>query len=294
MSAPPPFPVPARPADFGPRILDLPLDVIFDGDRLRDIDPAWAAALAADFEAGGEPPPIVVRPPAEGDSFTHEYALVAGGHRVAAYRLLGRLTIRAEIRKLSRAEARLVEIEENLFRHELNALDRAIFLVEHKKVWSDLHPEITHGGNRKSRKTKQEIKWQGLPLDPRRFTAEAAERTGMSERTIRSAIALVAALTPETIALLRGTEAARNASELQRLAAEPAERQVAVAKLLREGKAANVAAARIAAGVAPAGEGNPQEDLYRRLVSNWASADRKTRERFLKHAGLARYAGASS
>lgn len=279
-------PPPVRPSDFAPRIVEIPLDDIFDGDRLRDIDPAWAAALAANFEAGGKPPPIEVRVPSANEGVTQPYALVVGGHRMAAFRLLERRTIRAEIRELTRLQARLVEVEENLFRHELNALDRAVFLSEHAKVWGELHPEAAHGGDRKSRKSKDNIKSQGLRLDPRRFTQEAADRCGLSERTVQAALALVKALAPETIALLRGTETARNASELQRLAAEPADRQVAVARILREGKAPNVAQARIAAGVAPTGEGDPQEALFRSLVSNWDRADRKTRELFREHAGL--------
>ena len=277
----------AHASEPAPRFVDIPLDDIFDGDRLRDIDPAWAAALAANFEAGGKPPPIEVRVPAPEEGIAQPYALVVGGHRKAAFRLLGRPSIKAEIRNLTRLQARLVEVEENLFRHELNALDRAVFLAEHERVWLELHPETEHGGDRRSRRAEDKIKSQGLRLDPRRFTFEAAERCGLSERTVQAALALVKALAPETIALLRGTDTARNAAELQRLAAEPADRQVSVAKLLRMGKASNVAAARIMAGVAPAGEDDPQEALFRNLVSNWARADRKTRLRFLQHAGLA-------
>lgn len=281
---PPALPAPARPADFGPRIVPIPLDVIFVGDRLRDIDPAWAAALAADFDAGGEPPPIVVRRPEPGEGLEHEFALVAGGHRYEAFRLLDRATILSEIRDITRLQGRLVEIEENLFRHELNALDRAVFLAEHKRVWSDLNPEVSHGGDRKSGKGK--IKSQGLRLDPKRFTLEAAERCGLSERTVQAALALVEALSPEAVALLRGTPTARNASELQRLAQEPAEHQVALSRLLREGKAESVAKAKIASGTAPTGEGDLQEDLFRRICSIWERLDAKNRKRFAEHADL--------
>ncbi|MCJ2112752.1 ParB N-terminal domain-containing protein [Methylobacterium sp. E-025] len=276
----------AHSSNAAARIVEIPLDDIYDGDRLRDIDPAWAAALAADFEAGGEPPPIVVRPRGTEDAFDQEYGLVAGGHRHAAYRLLGRRTILAEIRPITRLQGRLVEIEENLFRHELNALDRAVFLSEHKRVWAEIHPDAAHGGDRKSKKDNAKIKSQGLRLDPKRFTAEAAERCGLSERTVQAALALVEALSPEAITLLRGTDTARNASDLQRIATEPAERQVRLARLLRDGKAANVAKARLAAGDAPAGEGDPQEELFRRIVANWERLDAKGRKRFLEHAGL--------
>lgn len=269
------------------RIVEIALDDIFDGDRLRDIDPAWAAALAANFEAGGKPPPIEVRIPVADEGIEQPYALVVGGHRMAAFRLLGRTSIRTEIRDLTRLEARLVEVEENLFRHELNALDRAVFLSEHKRVWGELHPQTGRGGDRKSANSKGKIKPTDCRFDPATFSKEAAERCGLSPRSIERAIALVEALTPETIGLLRGTETARNAAELKRLADEPAERQSLIAQVLREGKAATVAAARIQAGVAPAGEADPQETLFRSMVSGWARMDRKTRARFLDHAGLA-------
>lgn len=280
-----PFP-PAQSPDLMPRIVDLPIEAIFDGDRLRAIDPAWSAAMAASIEAGAELPPIVVRPPEPGEDFPGEYALVAGGHRLDAHRLADRLTIRAEIRPLSRLQARLVEIDENLFRHELNTLDRAIFLAERRRVWDELHPEAVHGGDRKSRNSKGKIKSQTLRLDPRRFTQEAAERCNLSERTVQAALALANSLTPETVELLRGTAWARNASELQRLAAEPAERQVMLARIHAQGEALTVAKARIAVGDAPTGEGDPQEELFRRIVANWERLDAKGRKRFLEHAGL--------
>lgn len=280
------LPTPAQMVALGYRVVELPVDVICDGDRLRAIDPAWAAAMAASLDNGAELPPIVVRSPEAGEEISGEYALVVGGHRLAAHRLAERLTIRAEIRSLTRLQGRLVEIEENLIRHELTPLDRAVFLSEHRKVWDELHPEARHGGDRKSQKAKGKIKWQGLPLDPQRFTKAAAERCGLSERTIRSALSLVEALSPETVALLRGSEWARNASELQRLAAEPAERQVALARIHAKGEAPTVAKARIAAGDAPTGEGDPQEELFRRIVANWDRLDAKGRKRFLDHASL--------
>lgn len=190
------------------------------------------------------------------------------------------------MRDYDRLNARIAEIDENLFRHELNPYDRCVFLAERKRVWDLLYPEVTHGGDRKSKGAQEKIKSQGLRHGPRRFTEEAAARCGLSERTVQAALKLASALSPEVRGLLRGTEWARNASELQRLAAEPAERQVALVKLHVERGTATVAAARAAAGVAPTGEGDPQEELFRRIVSNWDKLDAKGRRRFLDHAGL--------
>lgn len=276
----------ARPANGGAQLFEVPVDVIFDGDRLRDIDPSWAAVMAAHLEAGRRLTPIVLRRPEVGEEIAHEFALVAGGHRLAGHRLAGRLSIMAEIRDCSRLEARREEVEENLIRNELSPLDRAFFLREHKKVYELLHPETAHGGDRKSRKFQDNAKSQTLGLDPKRFTAEAARLCNLSEATIQSAIALADALDPQAVRLLRGTAVARNAAELRRLAGEPGDRQLVLAGLIRDGKAESVAKAKIVSGTAPAAEGDLQEDLFRRICSLWERLDAKNRKRFAKHANL--------
>jgi len=270
--ADPPFP-----------IADVALSDIYDGNRLREIETAWAEAMAASMERGARLPPVVLRRPDPREGIAQLYALVAGGHRLAAHRLLGRSTIRAEISSYDALQARLAEVQENLVRHDLNALDRALFIAEHKRVWELLHPEAGRGGDRRSKKA---TKVQGLHFGPRRFTDEMAEKCGLGTRTIKYALALSEALAPEAIRLLRGSGTARNAAELQRLGAEPRERQIQFAKLLADGAVETVAKAKTAAGLAPTGEGDPQEELFRRIVANWERLDAKGRKRFLEHAGL--------
>lgn len=272
-------------------IEDVPVGEIFDGNRLRDIEPAWAEAMAASMDQGARLPPVVLRRPHADEGIELPYALVAGGHRLAAHRLLGRSVIRAEISSYNALQARLAEVQENLVRHDLNALDRALFIAEHKRVWELLNPEAGRGGDRKSRKNNEKIKVQSLHFGRRRFTDEMADKCGLGERTVKYALALSEALAPEAIRILRGSETARNASELQRLGSEPAERQIHLAKLLTDGTADSVAKARIAAGDAPTGDDDPQEVLFRRIVSNWARLDAKGRKRFLEHAGLTAKAG---
>lgn len=256
---------------------------IFDGNRLRPVDRDWVSALASQFHVEGQEQPIVLRTTVADENLAHPYALVIGAHRLAAAKALGWDTVRAEVRDYTPLRARLAEIDENLFRHELNPLDRAIFLHERRRVWDALNPESRHGGDRKS---KGEGKSQGLRLDPKRFTKEAADRCNLSERTVQAALALASALTPETVSILRGSDWSRNGAELQRLAAEPAERQLVLATIHARDGVSTVAKARVVAGDAPTGEGDPQEDLFRRIVSNWQRLDAKGRKRFLAHAGL--------
>lgn len=280
------MPLPVRPADHAFPVADVPLAEIYDGNRLREIEPAWAEAMAASMAQGARLPPVVLRRPDVREGIAQPYALVAGDHRLEAHRLLGRAAIRAEISPYDALQARLAEVQENLVRHDLNALDRALFIAEHKRVWELLNPEAGRGGDRRSPKARGQTKGQGLHFGPRRFTDAMAETCGLGARTVKYALALSQALSPEAIRILRGSEITRNASELQRLGSEPAERQVRLAKLLVDGSADSVAKARIAAGDAPSGEDDPQEVLFRRIVSNWQRLDAKGRKRFLKHAGL--------
>lgn len=263
--------------------LQIRVAEIFDGNRLRPVDRDWVSALAIQFDVEGQEQPIVLRATEADENLSYPYSLVIGAHRLAAAKALGWDTIRAEVRDYTPLRARLAEIDENLFRHELNPLDRAIFLHERRRVWDALNPESRHGGDRT---TKGKGKSQGLRLDPKRFTKEAADRCNLSERTVQAALALASALTPETVSILRGSDWSRNGAELQRLAAEPAERQIVLAKIHARDGVSTVAKARMAAGVAPTGEGDPQEELLRRLISNWQRLDAKGRKRFLDLMGL--------
>ncbi|MGX5776478.1 ParB/RepB/Spo0J family partition protein [Methylorubrum zatmanii] len=276
-------PSPAYPEDVSFPLEEIALEDIFVGNRLRPVDPAWAEAMASSIEDGARVPPIVVRRPDPREGIAQPFALVIGGHRYDAHKLLGRQRIRSEIAPWDATRARLAEVQENLIRSELTPLDRALFIAEHRRIWDILHPEAGRGGDRRS---KAAINRQSLPIGQRRFSEDVAARCGLGERSIRTALRVAEALSPEAIALLRGTDWARNASELQRLAAEPAERQVKLAEIHARGEAETVSKARIAVGDAPTGEDDPQEELFRRIVSNWARLDAKGRKRFLEHAGL--------
>ncbi|WP_437871334.1 ParB/RepB/Spo0J family partition protein [Methylorubrum extorquens] len=276
-------PSPAYSEDTAFPVEDVPLADIHAGNRLRPVDPAWAEAMATAIEAGARVPPITVRRPDRHEGIEQPFALVIGGHRYEAFRLLGRAQIRAEIADYDAVRARLAEVQENLIRSELTALDRAVFIAEHRRIWDILHPEAGRGGDRRS---KEAINRQSLPIGQRRFSDDVAARCGLGERTIRDALRIAEQLAPEAISLLRGTDWARNASELQRLAAETAECQVEFAALHARGEAASVLAAKIATGKAATGEGDPQQILLERTLANWNRLDAKRQQSFLDLAGL--------
>jgi ParB family chromosome partitioning protein len=271
----PPAPVRA----VGPSEFDLEIAAIDVVDRLRPVDPALVEALAASISENGQLSAITVRP---ADDEGNRAVLVAGAHRLAAMALLGRDTVRARWMGADAAAARLVEIDENLIRAELTALDRAIFLAERKAVYERLHPEAAQGRAKKPKKGEQ-AKVVNLATFAS-FATDAAAKTGLSDRSIRRAVELAAALDPAAIALLRTSKLVDNAAQLKALAGLSPERQRAVAQAIAGG-AASVKAARLTLGDAQPEAPPSGDDLFGRFLTAWAGYPREVRLRIAEHAG---------
>lgn len=154
----------------------VPLELIDASERLREVSEAHAIVMAASMADRGQRTPIeIVR---RGDRFR----LVYGAHRYRAATLNGWADIEAFIVEADEAEIRLREIDENLIRHELTALDRARFLAERKRIYEALHPETKNGSNQHTRGSAN--------LANPSFGDDIAEKTGFSYRTIARAVAL--------------------------------------------------------------------------------------------------------
>ena len=259
-------------------IVTVALADIAVADRLRVVDEDWAQAIAASIEAHGLMEPLVVRPAKGGKPAP--FLLVAGAHRHRALQILGIETAEAKVVEMSPAEARLAEIDENLMRREVDALDRAIFLAERKRVYEELHPETRVGENQHTR-----VRHDGEPIAAR-FTDEVCEKIGLSERTVQRAVELIGHLAPAAVALLRGTPLASNGAQLAALSRWTPEEQEALAELLADGRAANVAQARrVHAGRPDPAPEAPVDLQTRKLLSAWNAAGTTARKRFLDDIG---------
>jgi ParB family chromosome partitioning protein len=239
-------------------------------DRLRPEDPAWVEIIAASMAERGLIEDVELRPHPRAAG---RYLLTAGLHRLRAAERLGWTTIGAKIVERTAAEARLVEIDENLMRRELGALDRALFLAERKKVWEEMYPQTAHGGDRKSLSSKGRNQVANLAT---RFSREVLERTGLSERTVRRSVALVADLSPEVIALARKSYLADHAADLAALAELAPDEQLAAVRRLAAGEVRRLSALREET-VLPA-----DERQLKALLDAWDRAGAGARKRFLK------------
>ena len=242
---------------------------IIVSERLRGVDEAWVEAIAASIEQKGQDTPIQVR--RNGGGKLH---LVAGAHRLEACRWIG-IEVRAEIIECTELEARLTEVDENLFRHELGMLDRAVFLAERKAIYEEMHPEIKKGA--KNQHTKN------LLTDIMSFSKETALRIGLTDRTIRRAIHIAEKIPADLRKRLAGTKIAEKQADLLYLAGlEPATQRKAVALVVGGAAASLKAAVADIEGTAKP-EPSPEERQFNKLIGAWSRSGSKARTQFIAH-----------
>ncbi len=239
----------------------LPLELIDIGERLRAIDEGHALLIAENIQAIGR-----LRTPIEVRAMGDRYGLIAGGHRIRAAQLLGWREIEAFVYEATDDEARLAEIDENLVRHDLNPLDRAVFLWERRAVYDRLHPETKKGGDRRSEKSKRhDVALVG-------FSRETADKSGLTQRTIQRALSIAEALPADIRSMIAGTPLAHKQSELLALVKVPADQRATVVEHIRAGAAPTVGAAlAVVEGRRPDVE-TPEQRQLKRLMDAWFAA----------------------
>jgi ParB family transcriptional regulator, chromosome partitioning protein len=254
-------------------VLSIPLDLIEVGERLRAVDADYVALIAESLADRGLDTPIIVT----GAGADGRHRLIAGGHRVAAARQAGWTEIAAKVVEADELQAKLIEIDENLVRRELSALDRAVFLAERKRIYEALNPSAKRGGDRRGTKRASLHVWS--------FSKATAERLGLDESTIRRAVKR-AAILPEVRARLARHRAAESGAELDKIAALPPQTQKDVAEVLANNEAVQSVAAALrllAAGgvIMPRAQEQAEMRQYLALMALWRKADRKQRRAFL-------------
>ena len=208
------------------RTADIALALIEVPERLRPIDTAWADAIAESMARHGQKTPIEVVE----QSGTAKYRLVAGGHRFHGAERNGWATIRAEIKRSDAKtaterdlELQLAEIDENLHRHELNPLDRAVFIGRRQEIYEALHPETKNGaqGGRDGKRNENETI---------SFSKETAEKIGLGRRSVERACRIFRLLSPAVRERIAGTHLAKSEGELYQLTRYSAEQQAEIAE----------------------------------------------------------------
>ena len=245
-------------------------------DRLRPVNETSALILAASIKARGLVHPIRVRPtPRLGAT---PYTLVAGGQRLHAHQLLGMTEIRADVVKIDAEEARRVEVDENLFRDELTALQRAVFVKAFRELWEEEHGKISpKGGRPRNSANFAEFSSESAAGH---FFRHALDRIGLSERGIQYAYFIADNLIPALQAKLRGTPAEDNQSRLLALAKLPAGKQKQLIRALEKTGGDIDEALLVIADERPV-KPSASQKLLSTLFSTWKKATPEVRRSFV-------------
>lgn len=141
--------------------------------------------------------------------------LVAGLHRLTACKLLGFTEIECKIVDYhNQDQARLAEIDENLIRNELEALERSELWLERDQILERMGLRAKAGDNQYTRKRRG-----GETVSPPiRTTLELAKEAGYTDRTFQQGKQIARDITPEVKAKIKGTPIAKSPTALLKIA----------------------------------------------------------------------------
>ena len=254
----------------------IPIAKIHVPERLRAVEEDHALAISASIAEHGLLNPVTVRatPAAKGGAYT----LVAGAHRLRAVELLDETEIDAVVVDADQQEAVLLEITENLFRNELSVIDRAIFVQTYRDVWESKFGKVEPGRPGNTANLAELISQE----EQAGFSANVAERMGLSKRSIERLGQISRRLHSDLRAAVRGTPVADNQAALLKLAKmEPQEQRRAAIALRAEGGDLKKALGHVKA-VRPTEKPEAKRDaMLKALLDIWRQADETTRKAFL-------------
>lgn len=206
-------------------LASIPLDMIDDGQRLRDISEAQVASLINSIGDVGLLNPITVFPKKvlRGAVWVDGYGLIAGLHRKTACERLGLVEIEAQVLELSELERQIAECDENLCATQLTPSERAMFTKRRKEAYEALHPETKRGvAGAEAR--------HGRATDNLSFAEATASATGADVRTVQRDASRGDKIDDTALSIVKGTDL-DTGTYLDKLKSVPKDEQV---KTVRE------------------------------------------------------------
>lgn len=170
-------------------LIDVPVDQVVVGKRMRSTDPLKVSELAQSFRDINIINPI---------SIDENYKLIAGNHRLAAAKECGWDTVRAIVFTRDELINQLQEIDENLFVNSLCYISQSENIAKREEILGVLGKRTKRGHS---------------VVDGVFSTDDLAEKLGVSNRVYRLR-RQVSNLIPEAREALRGTRHADNLVEL--------------------------------------------------------------------------------
>lgn len=200
--------------------MKVPIGEIQIKEGRRSLDAVHMGELADSIRELGLLNPVTI---------DRENHLIAGLHRLEAAKALGWTEIECTVSSLGGLQAELAEIDENIVRSDISALEYGEILLRRKEIYETLHPETKHGGDRKS----EGIKTTKCRFETARsFAQDTAEKLGVTPRTVERQIQTAKNLSPEAKDIIRDTDTKLSKKAAMKLSRLEPEQQKEAAGLL--------------------------------------------------------------
>jgi ParB family chromosome partitioning protein len=267
-----------------PVVQIIPIADIDDSVRLRPVNEATTKKLALSMQketkegvARRQINPVTVRANKSGG-----FTLVTGAHRIAAAKLLGWTVVDAIVTEMSDDEAIEAEVDENLYRSDLNGADRALFLAKKLELYT-----YSGGKLKRGRDLRKSASLADLPGDSAnkkevvRFYDQVDAKFGIKRRTAERLIRRARNISPKLWAVIRSAKKPVPDGLLDKLAELAPEDRAGIERLVVvEGQ--GLAAAIKTFSRAPTTNVATPEMVAARLAGTWAAWNASDRSRFIK------------
>jgi ParB-like chromosome segregation protein Spo0J len=257
-------------------LLLVDLDSIRVADRVNNLSRKDVDEIAESIKLNGLINPITVRPDPTG---AFPYLLVAGNHRREGTREAGQTKIKAIVKHgLSEAQAKMLEVDENLKRGTLSAVAKTLHIKERKKAYEELHPETKAGGDRRSKRARSKAKNERM----KGFVADTAARTGEGRSTLQRVATNASRIDDEVLNQIEDTSL-NNGAELEALGKLKPEEQKKLAKRAKAGEKVSARKGVTAPAPAPLDEkaaAQEEQERFDRAIIAAADDTRKLLAKF--------------
>ena len=203
----------------------VPISEIKINAGRREADPEGVQELVDSISKVGLLNPITI---------DREHTLIAGLHRLEAAKLLGWTEIECNVSSLEGLLAELAEVDENVVRKGLSAVEYSDLLLRRKEIYEALHPETKAGTSQAAGMNRAKGNNVGCKMHPtsKSFVQDTAEKLGVNPSTIKRQIQTAKNLTNEAKDIIRDTGTKitkKDALKLSRL--EPEQQKDAASQL---------------------------------------------------------------
>ncbi len=255
------------------KVIDLPLDEIEVGNRIRMVSPSAVNIIAMSIEDLA-----VLTDPIHVRKIKNGYRLIDGAHRFAAVKQLGWSSVPTKVWQCTADQAELMESDANISTAHMPPLELAISLAARKRSYQKLHPETRQGhAGAKGRWTDD------MQANSSSFASWMGSVLGVTTRQVQKIIAAGEGLTADQIRWLRAAPKPVTQADLQTLAKVPDDTQrskICISLTNGEAKSAADALKRLSDPASKPVK-DPVEEAFKDLREAWSRAPKVARDRFL-------------